>query len=124
VEFRGLDASGSERRGDHRGLLSVQLVPNYLGVSRRFALLNRVSFAHATKLVVRSTEIHFQFSCFLVVRQNSIGVTYRRDAPPSFEFAAPSIFESLTPRGNVKNRSLGGPVDLMHAGGAHPWAGH
>ncbi len=30
-------ASGSERRGDHRGLLSVQLVPNYFGVSRRFA---------------------------------------------------------------------------------------
>ena len=59
-----------------------------------------------------------------VVRQNSIGITYCRHAPPSFEFAAPSIFESLTPRGNVKNRSLGGPVDLMHAGGAHPWAGH
>ena len=58
-----------------------------------------------------------------VVRQNSIGITYCRHAPPSFEFAAPSIFESLTPRGNVKNRSLGGPVDLMHAGGAHPWAG-
>jgi hypothetical protein len=60
----------------------------------------------------------------VVVRQNSIGITYCRHAPPSFEFAASSIFESLTPRGNVKNRSLGGPVDLMHAGGAHPWAGH
>jgi hypothetical protein len=41
-----------------------------------------------------------------VVRQNSIRITYCRHAPPSFEFAAPSIFESLTPRGNVKNRSL------------------
>jgi copper resistance protein B len=41
-----------------------------------------------------------------VVRQNSIGITYCRHAPPSFEFAAPSIFESLTPRRNVKNRSL------------------
>ena len=37
MEFRGLEASGSGRRGDHRGLLSAQLVPNYLGVSRRFA---------------------------------------------------------------------------------------
>src|ERR1700687_703486 len=48
----------------------------------------------------------------VVVRQNSIGITYCRHAPPSFEFAAPSIFESLTPRGNVKPKA-GGRVDAL-----------